>query len=152
MTETPAPTCLRSAPVLQVADVRRSEAFYRDKLGFVSHGVWGDPPGFCAVARAEKKGRQALAGDRERVEEEGGEDPDLPDGLVHGPGLCTDAGGGARRQQEKQGQQAGSDEEVAADLEVSLDALNKRWQRLMERIRRSGLPFDDEGATDGTQP
>ena len=45
------PTCLRAAPVLQVADVVRSEAFYRDTLGFVSHGTWGDPPAFCIVQR-----------------------------------------------------------------------------------------------------
>ena len=51
MTAKTSPTCIRAAPVLEVADVARSEAFYRDKLGFVSHGVWGDPPGFCIVQR-----------------------------------------------------------------------------------------------------
>lgn len=45
------PTCLRSAPVLEVKDVKRSEAFYTEKLGFISHGTWGDPPGFCIVQR-----------------------------------------------------------------------------------------------------
>lgn len=45
------PTCIRSAPVLQVADVGRSEAFYTQKLGFRSHGTWGDPPAFCIVQR-----------------------------------------------------------------------------------------------------
>ena len=38
-------------PVLQVADVARSEAFYRDRLGFRSHGSWGDPPAFAIVQR-----------------------------------------------------------------------------------------------------
>lgn len=40
-------------PVLQVVDVQASEAFYTDILGFASHGVWGDPPGFCIVQRGE---------------------------------------------------------------------------------------------------
>ena len=39
----------RAMPVLQVADVRRSEAFYCDRLGFRSHGAWGDGPDFCIV-------------------------------------------------------------------------------------------------------
>ena len=39
-------------PVLQVRDVAASEAFY-GKLGFASHGSWGDPPAFCIVQRGE---------------------------------------------------------------------------------------------------
>jgi len=31
-------------PVLEVADVTRSEAFYCEKLGFRSHGAWGAAP------------------------------------------------------------------------------------------------------------
>lgn len=49
-------------PVLQVADVAASEAFYVDRLGFASHGLWGDPPGFCIVQR----GQVTLALDRSR--------------------------------------------------------------------------------------
>jgi len=45
------PHCLHVAPVLEVSDVERSEAFYTEKLGFRSNGVWGDPPAFCIVKR-----------------------------------------------------------------------------------------------------
>ena len=53
---------IRSMPVLQVADVERSEAFYCGKLGFRSHGTWGDGPDFCIVQR----GRVTIALDRAR--------------------------------------------------------------------------------------
>ena len=53
---------IRSMPVLQVADVTRSEAFYCDKLGFNSHGTWGDGPEFAIVQR----GRVTIALDRSR--------------------------------------------------------------------------------------
>lgn len=53
---------LRSMPVLQVADVRHSEAFYRESLGFISHRFWGEGPDFCIVQR----GRVTLALDRTR--------------------------------------------------------------------------------------
>lgn len=43
---------LRAMPVLEVSDVARSEAFY-ERLGFASHGTWGDPPGFCIIQRGE---------------------------------------------------------------------------------------------------
>ncbi|MEM9012622.1 MAG: VOC family protein [Pseudomonadota bacterium] len=43
---------LRAMPVLQVTDVTASEAFYA-RLGFVSHGAWGDPPGFAIVQRGD---------------------------------------------------------------------------------------------------
>ena len=42
---------MRSAPVLQVADVIASQAFYREKLGFDGGGLWGDPPCFAIVGR-----------------------------------------------------------------------------------------------------
>jgi len=38
-------------PVLQVADVRASVEFYTQKLGFGSHGFWGDGPDFYIVQR-----------------------------------------------------------------------------------------------------
>lgn len=53
---------IRSMPVLQVADVNRSVAFYTDKLGFFSHGTWGKGPDFCIVQR----GHVTLALDRTR--------------------------------------------------------------------------------------
>lgn len=53
---------MRSMPVLQVADVKRSEAFYCEKLGFRSHGTWGDGPDFCIVQR----GQVTIALDRSR--------------------------------------------------------------------------------------
>lgn len=53
---------IRSMPVLQVADVNRSVAFYTDMLGFISHGTWGDGPDFCIVQR----GTVTIALDRTR--------------------------------------------------------------------------------------
>lgn len=53
---------IRSMPVLQVAKVTRSEAFYRDSLGFDSTGTWGDGPEFCIVRR----GAVTIAFDRSR--------------------------------------------------------------------------------------
>lgn len=53
---------MRSMPVLQVADVKRSEAFYCERLGFRSNGIWGDGPDFCIVQR----GRVTIALDRSR--------------------------------------------------------------------------------------
>lgn len=53
---------IRAMPVLQVADVTRSEAFYCDKLGFNSRGTWGDGPEFAIVQR----GRVTIALDRSR--------------------------------------------------------------------------------------
>jgi len=43
------PTMHRSMPVIEVADVERSAAFYRDKLGFEPGSFYGDPPAFCIV-------------------------------------------------------------------------------------------------------
>lgn len=45
-------TTLRAMPVLQVTDVSASEAFYA-RLGFASHGAWGDPPSFAIVQRGD---------------------------------------------------------------------------------------------------
>jgi len=53
---------IRSMPVLQVTDVVRSVEFYCDKLGFISHRLWGDGPDFCIV----QSGRVTLALDRSR--------------------------------------------------------------------------------------
>lgn len=55
---------LRSMTVLQVADIKTSEAFYCEKLGFQSHGIWGDGPDFCIVQR----GKVTIALDRSRAE------------------------------------------------------------------------------------
>ncbi len=55
---------LRAMPVLQVADVTRSVSFYCGKLGFFSHGTWGDGPDFCIVQR----GKVSIALDRSRAE------------------------------------------------------------------------------------
>jgi catechol 2,3-dioxygenase-like lactoylglutathione lyase family enzyme len=44
---------IRSMPVLQVADVAASEAYYTGTLGFTSHGAWGEPPGFGIVQRGD---------------------------------------------------------------------------------------------------
>lgn len=45
------PKFLSSAPVLLVANVQQSAAFYRDKLGFRFERFWGDPPTFCMPQR-----------------------------------------------------------------------------------------------------
>ena len=44
---------VRAMPVLQVADVAASADFYVSRLGFTSHGMWGDPPAFCIVQRGQ---------------------------------------------------------------------------------------------------
>jgi catechol 2,3-dioxygenase-like lactoylglutathione lyase family enzyme len=56
------PDLVLAMPVLQVSDVRVSEAFYCDRLGFRSHGTWGDGPDFAIVQR----GRVTIALDRTR--------------------------------------------------------------------------------------
>jgi uncharacterized glyoxalase superfamily protein PhnB len=38
-------------PILRVADVAASIAYYRERLGFESDWRWGDPPGFGGVRR-----------------------------------------------------------------------------------------------------
>ena len=42
----------RAMPILNVRDVTRSVAFYA-RLGFESHGAWGDPPEFCIIQRGD---------------------------------------------------------------------------------------------------
>ena len=42
---------IRSSAVLTVRDVVKSEAFYREKLGFMPGSFWGEPPCFCIVGR-----------------------------------------------------------------------------------------------------
>ena len=44
---------IRAMPVLQVADVAKSESFYCETLGFYSHGTWGDGPDFAIVQRGK---------------------------------------------------------------------------------------------------
>ncbi|MEO1224285.1 MAG: glyoxalase superfamily protein [Pseudomonadota bacterium] len=44
-------TMVRSMTILEVSDVKKSAAFYRDKLGFTPGRFWGDPPAFCIVGR-----------------------------------------------------------------------------------------------------
>lgn len=53
---------IRCMPVLQVSDVRRSEKFYCEKLGFQSHGAWGEGSDFGIVQR----GSVTIALDRSR--------------------------------------------------------------------------------------
>ena len=43
---------LRAMPVLDVADVTASVAFYR-RAGFAGGEPWGDPPGFAIVQRGD---------------------------------------------------------------------------------------------------
>lgn len=40
----------RAMPVLEIADMERSLAFYKDKLGFAAD-TWGEPPTFAIVQR-----------------------------------------------------------------------------------------------------
>ncbi len=54
---------IRAMPVLQVADVKRSVAFYCGTLGFFAHQLWGDGPDFCIVQR----GKVTIALDRTRA-------------------------------------------------------------------------------------
>ena len=55
---------IRCMPVLQVADVKRSMAFYCDQLGFISNGTWGDGPNFAIV----QFGRVTIALDRSQAD------------------------------------------------------------------------------------
>ena len=45
------PRMQRSMPVIEVADVKKSAAFYDEKLSFSPGTFWGDPPAFCIVGR-----------------------------------------------------------------------------------------------------
>ena len=60
------PTLTGISPVLLVADLDRSVAFFRDGLGFVCE-VFGDPPDFAVVRRDEAVILLALAVDAEIV-------------------------------------------------------------------------------------
>ena len=40
-----------SAPILLVADVQNSAAYYQEKLGFTYDRFWTDPPCFCMPRR-----------------------------------------------------------------------------------------------------
>ena len=42
---------VQSATILEVKDIRASEAFYREKLGFRSGLMFGEPPTFCLLSR-----------------------------------------------------------------------------------------------------
>ncbi len=42
---------IRSAAVLQVRDVVEAAAFYQEKLGFTTAGMWGESPCFSIVGR-----------------------------------------------------------------------------------------------------
>jgi catechol 2,3-dioxygenase-like lactoylglutathione lyase family enzyme len=42
---------VQSATVLEVKDIKVSEAFYREKLGFRPGLFFGEPPTFCIVSR-----------------------------------------------------------------------------------------------------
>ena len=45
------PRPVQIAPVLEVRNVKASEAFYREKVGFGPGSFAGDPPCFCIVRR-----------------------------------------------------------------------------------------------------
>ena len=54
------------SPVLLVADLDRSVAYYRDQLGFTCQ-VYGHPPNFAAATRDEATILLALCGDPSRI-------------------------------------------------------------------------------------
>lgn len=47
----PAPLLLKCRPMLAVADLSRTMAFYREKLGFRCRETFGDPPVWCDLER-----------------------------------------------------------------------------------------------------
>jgi predicted enzyme related to lactoylglutathione lyase len=55
-----------SSAVLLVADIERSVAYYRDRLGFTCE-VYGDPPDFIVATRDDVKILMALCEDPERI-------------------------------------------------------------------------------------
>ncbi len=57
---------IRSMPVLQVRDVKESVAFYCEKLGFQSHGIWSDGPAGVADFAIVQAGKVTIALDRSR--------------------------------------------------------------------------------------
>jgi predicted enzyme related to lactoylglutathione lyase len=54
------------SPVLLVADIKRSVAYYRDQLGFECE-VYGDPPDFASARRGEATLLLALCREPERI-------------------------------------------------------------------------------------
>ena len=54
------------SPVLLVADIERSVAYYRDQLGFECE-VYGDPPEFASARRGEATLLLALCREPERI-------------------------------------------------------------------------------------
>jgi predicted enzyme related to lactoylglutathione lyase len=60
------PTLTGVSPVLLVADLDRSVAFFRDGLGFECH-VYGEPPNFATADRDEAVFLLALAADADRI-------------------------------------------------------------------------------------
>lgn len=42
---------VQGVTILEVKDIKRSEAFYREKLGFRPGLFFGEPPTFCIVSR-----------------------------------------------------------------------------------------------------
>ena len=54
------------SPVLLVADIERSVAYYRDKLGFECE-IYGDPPDFATARRDETTVLLALCREPERI-------------------------------------------------------------------------------------
>ena len=60
------PTMTGVSPVLLVADLDRSVAFFRDQLGFECE-VYGDPPDFATASRDAATILLALAADAERI-------------------------------------------------------------------------------------
>jgi predicted enzyme related to lactoylglutathione lyase len=59
-------TLTGSSAVLLVADIGRSVAYYRDRLGF-SCELYGDPPDFIVATRDNVKILMALCDDPERI-------------------------------------------------------------------------------------
>jgi predicted enzyme related to lactoylglutathione lyase len=54
------------SPVLLVADIGRSVAYYRDRLGFTCE-TYGDPPNFASAGRNGSSILLALCGEPERI-------------------------------------------------------------------------------------
>jgi len=64
------PHALATTPVLVVADLQRSIAFYT-KLGFVEPAMWGEPPCFAMMNRDELDLMLSLAEDPSHVRPNG---------------------------------------------------------------------------------
>lgn len=73
------------------------------------------------VVFADEVADQRLDSGGVGIEGEGGEEEDLPNGLVRRPRIRADLGGGAGGVGEEKGQQAGADEEIAPKVEQLLE-------------------------------